>query len=473
MHKHKYAHTKASARLLATYNAFESVAAMECVRQHVDQPHLADQRSRKVMAIHPRHLTARTHECNSGAPLQAVYVVAAWPGAPRPPSSSSSPPPEDDLPAMTSHLKDVTQRYAVVWSSNVSPTPPLIASSTRPGRASHRVTASHPQQKLRLRGTWFESSLASASDALTGPIAVDRDEREDVHMARARLAEAIPSNLEKCRNHPLYVVKKFVKQGEFLHPSDDKSAIGFIMAQGKKHLVFPRHFVHRIGSLQKWYRECRVVREGQAPVRHDPKRDDPAVKVAMFAEWQTEVYVPEAATGGRVPLGPLGRVELWTPGHLPKGTVHLPQAGMDEVAKRLGVHAVPAMTGFEVKKGRSYPVTQGVVVCREFSDALLSAHAELSRAKATERKKREDAQTKKDWLRLVRATITKFKLLREMRKGGGDVAVDDVMFADDGTLFPDADDAPHVHVFTETVDAEMGQTTQTCACGFSTDYEEI
>jgi xeroderma pigmentosum group C-complementing protein len=159
------------------------------------------------------------------------------------------------------------------------------------------------------------------------------------------------------------------------------------MAGGKKHFVFPRHFVKKVGSRQKWYRECRVVRDGQEMVREDAikptgehKGEAPKM-VPMFAEWQTELYVPETPRGGIVPLGPLGRVELWTPGHLPPGTVHLPMVGAAEVAKKFGVHYAEAMMGFEVKAGRSYPSIKGIVVCAEFAEIVSLGHAEVTAAK--------------------------------------------------------------------------------------------
>jgi xeroderma pigmentosum group C-complementing protein len=59
--------------------------------------------------------------------------------------------------------------------------------------------------------------------------------------------------------------------------------------------------------------------------------------------------------------------------------VHLPQPYLANACKRLGVDYAPALTGFDVRGGRSVPRIQGVVVCTEHADAVLQAAAQMQR----------------------------------------------------------------------------------------------
>lgn len=56
---------------------------------------------------------------------------------------------------------------------------------------------------------------------------------------------------------------------------------------------------------------------------------------------------------------------------LPPGTVHLRFPRLVPVAQRLEIDFAPAMVGFEIRRGRSVPVFEGLVVCEEFQDALM------------------------------------------------------------------------------------------------------
>ena len=51
-----------------------------------------------------------------------------------------------------------------------------------------------------------------------------------------------------------------------------------------------------------------------------------------------------------------------------------------KVARKLGISAAPAMTGWDFKKGHSVPLIEGVVVCTENVEVLVAvrSHCELS-----------------------------------------------------------------------------------------------
>lgn len=73
-----------------------------------------------------------------------------------------------------------------------------------------------------------------------------------------------------------------------------------------------------------------------------------------------------------MPRNEFNNVDLYQPWMLPHGTVHLTQPGLWQVARRLEVDFADAVIGFEFKKGRTFPIKEGIIVCVEFQSALLA-----------------------------------------------------------------------------------------------------
>lgn len=69
-----------------------------------------------------------------------------------------------------------------------------------------------------------------------------------------------------------------------------------------------------------------------------------------------------------------GQVDVWSEKCLPPGTVHLRFPRLVPVCQRLGINFAPAMVGFEIRKGRSIPVYEGLVVCEEFKGAIMEVN---------------------------------------------------------------------------------------------------
>ena len=46
------------------------------------------------------------------------------------------------------------------------------------------------------------------------------------------------------------------------------------------------------------------------------------------------------------------------------------------ICKKLGVDYAPAMTGFDIRGGRSVPTIEGVVICKEDEATVLEAYLE-------------------------------------------------------------------------------------------------
>jgi xeroderma pigmentosum group C-complementing protein len=228
-----------------------------------------------------------------------------------------------------------------------------------------------------------------------------------------------------------------VKSTQAIYPASTK-AVG--LCKGQR--VFPRAALHEIKSEQAWFRRARAVRVGEEPFRVAQRAGSSAAvaraaaaaaegeappdaaaaaaagtESALYGEWQTEEYVPPAATHGVVPRGGRGHVELWTSAHIPLGTAHLREPLVAQAARKLGVDAAPAMVGFDVRDGRPVPKFDGVVVCDEHAGLLREAAAAMrEQAEDKEAHKRRD-EALAQWRQLLRAMKVRARI--EAEYGGG------------------------------------------------------
>lgn len=88
-----------------------------------------------------------------------------------------------------------------------------------------------------------------------------------------------------------------------------------------------------------------------------------------------------------MPKNDFGNLDLYTPSMLPKGGVHIPckstvftsamrlrfpkVKGAAKIAKKLGFDYAEAVTGFEFKKRRAFPIVSGIVIAAENEELLL------------------------------------------------------------------------------------------------------
>jgi xeroderma pigmentosum group C-complementing protein len=258
--------------------------------------------------------------------------------------------------------KDVTRRYAKGYNAK-----------TR----KFRVESTPDGEK------WWKRTMKFFKRAST----LDRDQVEDATLARKEAAEGIPKNVQDFKGHPVYVLERHLKHNEVIHPLTQVGKVNCGTAMNPKmEPIYRRTNVHIVWSADKWYRKAgRDVKVGEQPLRRaKPKKGrrasmDPDMDVdeeadeagiGLFAEFQTEVYVPPPVVHGRVPRNAYGNLDLYVASMCPPGGTHIRHKLAAKAARIVGVDYADAVTGFSFKGRHGTAIVQGVVVAQEYADAV-------------------------------------------------------------------------------------------------------
>lgn len=229
-----------------------------------------------------------------------------------------------------------------------------------------------------------------------GDLTSDRDVIEDAELAELEAKEAMPRAIADFNDHPVYALERHLRRHDVLWP---RKRVGTVSAgRGGLEDVFRRADVQSCKSGVKWYREGREVKEGEqplkvvVPMRSGRRRgrdvvvdgeghaemDDGAEEAGtnLYALHQTSLYHPPPAMYGRVPRNTFGNLDVYVSSMIPSGSVHVHAVEGAKAAKLLGIDYVDAVTGFTFKSGgkgmgrRGKAVTNGVIVAREFAEAM-------------------------------------------------------------------------------------------------------
>lgn len=258
-------------------------------------------------------------------------------------------------------IRDVTRRYAKAYNAK---TLKLRVESTSHGAA------------------WWSRVMRY----FTRHIPLSRDEAEDSTLARKVAAEGIPKNVQDFKNHPVYVLERHLKHNQVIHPLDvvGKVNVGSSM-NPRMEPIYRRKNVHTVRSADKWYRMGRDVKAGEQPLKHaKPKKGrlpsigpDEQVEdqqdelgAALYAEFQTELYIPPPVVRGRVPRNVYGNLDLYVSSMCPPGGVHVRHKLASKVARLLLVDYADAVTGFSFKGRHGTAIVQGCVVAAEYANAV-------------------------------------------------------------------------------------------------------
>lgn len=257
--------------------------------------------------------------------------------------------------------KDVTRRYAKAYSAK-----------TR----KFRVECTPGGEK------WWKRVMKFFQRSTT----LDRDQIEDASLARKVAAEGIPKNVQDFKGHPVYVLERHLRYNEVIYPLEPVGKVNCGTGMNPKmEPIYRRSNVHLVRTADKWYRMGRDVKGGEHPLRHakskknrrgspgsdaDVAEDIDQAGAGLYAEFQTELYIPPPVVKGRVPRNVYGNLDLYVPSMCPAGGTHIRHKLASKAARILGIDSADAVTGFSFKGRHGTAIIQGVVVATEYADAV-------------------------------------------------------------------------------------------------------
>ncbi|CAM6099987.1 unnamed protein product [Calypogeia fissa] len=427
-----------------------------------------------------------------------------------------------------SGAKDVTRRYVTLWSTvdrhrvdqdwwdnTLNPLKQLEAAATAgPAQTVTSLPSTSSQAETATKGT---NGWTSKPDIHHG----DRSALEDMEMETKTFTEPLPTNQQAYRSHHLYVLEKWLTKYQTLYPK------GPVLGYCAGHPVYPRACVQVLHTPDSWLREGFKVKPGESPAKLVKasrfvvkKTDSPEIELdgeeekkeekttTLYGKWQTHPWQPPRAVDGKVPRNERGQVDVWSEKCIPPGTVHLRYPGLVPVAQKLGIDFAPAMVGFEVRRGRTFPVYDGIVVCEEFKDVIMDAHTVHEEARFSELWKKREENAAKRWRSLLQsmatrqrlqatyeaptAVATKPKHRQTLASSKALPVAEPLKSATDGAFPIDSQSdlakmkgaqkqgqglqPQHVHQFpaeTQSYDEDTGIRTKVCACGFTYFVEEM
>ncbi|KAL7910805.1 hypothetical protein GGI35DRAFT_468670 [Trichoderma velutinum] len=213
--------------------------------------------------------------------------------------------------------------------------------------------------------------------------ASDLDQIEDIELTGVETREPMPRNVQDFKGHPVYALERHLRRHEVLIPGAVPSGTVAAGARAPLEKVFRRKDVRIARSAEKWFRLGYEVRPGEIPAKWLPKRvqnkrsryeeeeqDEGDAGTPIYTVDQAEVYEPPPVRNGRIPKNKFGNIEVYVPSMIPKGGVHIASEYARRAAYALGIDCAPALTGFQFKGRQGTAVLNGVVIAKEFEEAI-------------------------------------------------------------------------------------------------------
>jgi xeroderma pigmentosum group C-complementing protein len=300
---------------------------------------------------------------------------------------------EDDASA-----RDVTRRYARQYNAK---TRKLRVESTKGG------------------DKWWKRTMAF----FERPFPETRDEIEDNELAAREAQEGMPKNVGDFKGHPIFALERHLRRNEVIHPMREAGKVS-AGAGGKAESVYRRRDVHVVRSADQWYRKGRDVKEGEQPLKRVvTRRNNRATPIdeydvaedgtGLYAEFQTDVYVPPPVVDGRVPRNAYGNLDVYVPSMIPASAIHVQHPLAARSAKVLGVDYADAVTGFDFKGRQGTAVVNGIVAAAEYREAFVEAIRGMEHEQAQAEQAKRTHLALQMWRRFMTALRIKEKIDKE------------------------------------------------------------
>ncbi|CAG8892604.1 unnamed protein product [Penicillium egyptiacum] len=304
-------------------------------------------------------------------------------------------------------------------------------------------------RKLRVETTqngeeWWDNALK----AYEKPFLEDRDEAEISELTSKSAAEPMPRNIQDFKDHPVYALERHVRRNEVIHPRRVIGHVGLGKSTARSETsepVYRRSDLHTVRSSDKWYRLGRDVRVGEQPLKRvaasrnkgggfsDDEDENEPQETTLYAEFQTDIYVPPPVVQGRIPKNAYGNLDVYVPSMVPPGGVHIKRPEAARAARILGIDYADAVTGFDFRGRRGTAVLGGIVIAVEYQEAL----EEVLRGLEDERRDAALEARTVEALRFWRLFLMKLRIAERVKEYAGD----DEMDVEDasGGFFPEPD----------------------------------
>lgn len=274
------------------------------------------------------------------------------------------------------------------------------------------------------------------------------DKFEQIEFEELELKEGMPANISDFKGHPVYVLERDLKFNEILMP---KISCGGVSKKGKitnnadKFIpVYKRSNVHIVRTARGWFMRGRVLKIGERPLKirekkvkkrkgkkgtedefqlSDEENEEDGDDGRMYAESQTEKYVPPPVVNGIIPKNAFKNVDVYEPWMIPNGCVHVKEKLAEKAARLMGIEYAPAVVGFDFTGSRrdASAKIEGIVTLEEYEGAVKLICEGLSEVEEEERRMHEDLINLRAW----RILLAKLKISKRLLHEHGEVEEDE------------------------------------------------
>ncbi|EGW31864.1 uncharacterized protein SPAPADRAFT_72567 [Spathaspora passalidarum NRRL Y-27907] len=253
---------------------------------------------------------------------------------------------------------------------------------------------------------WYQKVLR-ACDLRKKSCTTDIFEMKEFH--ERDLAEGMPDNLQAFKNHPLYALESQLRQNEIIHPKDESSKCGTFRSKTSNKVipVYKRSSVHRLRSAKAWYLKGRVLKVGAIPLK---VKEAPDIEnnIRLYAEFQTQMYIPPAIVDGKVPKNEFGNIDIYTKTMIPENGAFIPISDTHSIkllikaAYLIDIDFAKAIVAFDfgARRKRRPNVNAregGIVIDKSYKEALMVTLDHLLEEEEAEKRMAIEASALHNW----------------------------------------------------------------------------
>ncbi|OBA21568.1 putative DNA repair protein Rad4, partial [Metschnikowia bicuspidata var. bicuspidata NRRL YB-4993] len=280
-------------------------------------------------------------------------------------------------------IKDVTRRYTQFYNAKTV--------KKRIGFASDE-DAHWYSRVLR--------SIGKQKGSISQAEAMELKEFHDRHVC-----EGTPNNMADFKNHPVYALEPQLRQDEIIYPNDETSKCGTFRSSNKSSImpVYKRSCVHKLKTPKAWHMSGRVLKVGAQPLKTKKAH------ILLYAEFQTELYIPPPIIDGKITKNAYGNVEIFRPTMVPENGVLLKitrdvSMKMLENAARwvLNIDYAKAIVSFEfgkALKNKRAPTAKegGILIDAQYKEAMLAVLDGLREQEEQEKREAVELNALRSW----------------------------------------------------------------------------